>query len=88
MMKAYKVIPDDNGEGALLVFAPNRNRARYMAYTHGTWDYDGYEFINIRRAQVYDGAFDVEAIIDTNDDLPDGYPAFYSDEWDTDETID
>jgi len=51
-----------------------------MALTHGTWEYDDYTSINARRASVYDGAFDTETVIDTNEDLPDGYPAFYSDE--------
>jgi hypothetical protein len=80
MMKAYAIIPYDSGDGALLVFAPNRNRARFMALTHGTWEYDGYATINARRAPVYDGAFDVETIVDMNEDLPPGYPPFYSDE--------
>ena len=79
-MKAYAIIPYDSGDGALLVFAPNRNRARFMALTHGTWEYYDYTSINARRASVYDGAFDTETVIDTNEDLPDGYPAFYSDE--------
>jgi hypothetical protein len=79
-IKAYAIIPDsDTGDGALLVFAESRNRARYVALTHGTWEYDGYERINARRAPEYDGAFDTEYVVDTNGDLPPGYPAFYSD---------
>jgi hypothetical protein len=79
-IKAFKIIPDpDTGDGAMLVFAESRNRARYVAYTHGTWEYDDYWRINARRAPEYDGVFDAEAVADTNDDLPAGYPAFYSD---------
>lgn len=80
-IKAYAIIPADSGEGALLVFARGRNRARYMALTHGTWEYgDGYAFIAARRAPEYDDLFCEEKVIDTNDDLPDGYPAFYTDD--------
>jgi hypothetical protein len=79
-IKAYAIIPDrETGDGALLVFADSRNRARYVALTHGTWEYDDYWRIKTRRAPEYDGAFDTETVVDTNDDLPAGHPAFYDD---------
>ena len=81
-MKAYRVTPDPIGYGAMLLFAASRNRARYVALNHGTWEYPDYLSINVRRAAVYDGAFDTEMVIDTNDDLPAGYPPFYCDDCD------
>ena len=84
-MRAYKTLVDDSGMGSLLIFAESANRARYMALRHGTWEYDDYWSINVRRAKAYDGAYTVETVIDTNEVLPEGYPPFYIDDWDSEE---
>ncbi len=79
-MKAWHCFDPEPGEADLLVFADTRNRARLLAYENGTWDYD--EFINVhaKRAPEWDGLFDCEKVIDTNEDLPAGSKPFYNDE--------
>lgn len=85
MIKAYKTLVDDSGMGSLLIFAESANSARYAALRNGTWEYDDYWSINVRRAKAYDGAYTVKTVIDTNEDLPAGYPPFYIDDWDSEE---
>jgi hypothetical protein len=78
-MKAWHV-DEGGGECNLLIFAADRHRARYIAWTHGTWEFDSYQHIRARRAPKWDGLFDAEKVIDVNEDLPPGAEPFYSDE--------
>lgn len=80
-MKAWHVRDSAiDGEANLLIFAETANRARYMAWTNGTWEFDSYIHILARRAPKWDGLFDVEKVIDTNEDLPAGAEPFYNDD--------
>lgn len=82
-IRAWGICSDRTAaDGALLVFAPTRNRARYLASQNGTWGYDDWRAINARRAPDYDGAFDIETVCDTNDDIPANYSPFYCDDED------
>ncbi|MCB1719230.1 MAG: hypothetical protein KDK05_29195 [Candidatus Competibacteraceae bacterium] len=79
-LKAWHCGTGDDNEFSLLVFAETRNRARYMALKAGLWDYESYEYIWAKRAAPqFDDYADRERVIETNDELPDGAPAFYSD---------
>jgi hypothetical protein len=49
----YIVYDCDPAEGALLVFAPNRQEARVLGY-HDSWLADS-EFINVRARRLPDG---------------------------------
>jgi len=77
-MKAWHIC--DGGDAHLLVLAATRNRARYIAFMHGTWEWDSYIEIEARRAPKWDGAFPTEATFDTNEEIPSGFPPFYNDE--------
>jgi len=85
-MKAWHV-DDGDCEANLLIFAASRNRARYIALTHGLWEFDSYHLIRARRAKKWDGLFEAEKVIDTNEDLPAGAEPFYADdgEWGNDD---
>lgn len=77
-MKAWHVHEGDY-ECNLLIFAESRNRARFIAWTHGTWEFDSYIDIAAKRAPQWDDLFDTEKVIDENADLPTGAEPFYSD---------
>ena len=77
-MKAWHV-HDPDWEANLLIFADDRNRARYIAWTHGTWEFDSYIDIQAKRAPRWDNLFDNEKVIDENADLPAGAEPFYTD---------
>ena len=80
-MKAWMA---DNGypyESCLLVFAENRNRARYIVAHNGIADgfLDEYEHIRCRRMPEFDKWYRDTAIIMTNEDLPKDCPlTFYA----------
>jgi hypothetical protein len=78
-MKAWHV-HDGEREANLLIFAPTRNRARYMAWTNGTWEFDSYIAITAVRAPKWDGVCVAERVIDQNADLPEGAEPFYNEE--------
>lgn len=78
-MKAWHIHEGDY-EANLLIFAPTLNRARYMAWQNGTWEFDSYVHIKGRRAPKWDGVFDHEKVIDQNSDLPAGTEPFYNEE--------
>jgi hypothetical protein len=78
-MKAWHVHEGDY-ESNLLIFAEDRNRARYIAWTHGTWEFDSYVAIMAKRAPRWDNLFDTEKVIDSNEDLPAGAEPFYRDD--------
>ena len=80
-MKAWHIFEGDPCESSLLVFAENRNRAKQMAHQNGTWKYEEYIHIRANRAPEFDGIFNAERVVDTNDDLPVSAPRFYDDEW-------
>lgn len=79
-MKAWHIFEGDPCEASLLVFAATAARARQMAHKNGTWDYEEYIHIRARRAPEFDGVFNDERAVDTNDDLPVSAPRFYDDE--------
>lgn len=80
-MKAWRVNEGGNcPEANLLIFASTRERARFIAFTHGTWEYDTYVDTHAVRAPKWDDLFDCEKVIDANEDLPIGAEPFYSDE--------
>lgn len=69
-----------DGEAHLLVFAETANRARVLAFQNGTWDFEAYIYVRALRAPRWDGCFDHEQVVDTNDELPEGAPPFYTEE--------
>ena len=79
-MIAWHIFDGDPYEASLLVFAASRNRARYIAYRYCLWDYQEYVHVSARRAPPWDGLFDCEKVVETNEDLPAGAPPFYNDE--------
>lgn len=80
-MKAWHVLDTAiDGEANLLVFAETANRARKMAMDHGTWEFDSYIHTRALRRPKYDDLFDVEKVIDSNEDLPAGAEPFYHDD--------
>jgi hypothetical protein len=70
---------DKDGEANLLIFADSAKRARAMAWSHGTWEFESYLDLRARRASEWDGLFTAERVIDENDELPPGSKPFYSD---------
>lgn len=77
-MKAWHVHGGWPSDASLLVFAESKNRARMIGFQHGTWDFDEYIYTHAWRAPAFDTFADRERVIDTNEDLPAGAPAFYS----------
>lgn len=85
MLKAYMVHPGESpeDEGCCLVYAENRNQARQHANGTGPWFSD---YINMRavRRPYYDQWVKEGAtapyIIEENDELPSGAPAFFDDD--------
>lgn len=88
--KAYIVYPGDNpiDEGCQLVFAENRNQARQYGLRYWQADY-----VNMRanRRPEYDQWMPANAELpfayETNEDLPEGCPAFYLEKEDYDDTV-
>jgi len=71
----------DPYDGSLLVFAETANKARVKACRNGPYEWsDEYLDTRARRAKEWDKYADAERIIETNDDLPAGAPAFYDNE--------
>jgi len=77
-MKAWHIC--DGWDANLLVMAATRNRARYIAYMQGPWEFEEYIHVEARRAPQWDGACQTEATFATNEEIPTGFPAFYCDE--------
>ena len=68
-MKAWHCFSESPEYGNLLVYAENRNRARFLSL-RSAWDWD-YIYVNAIRANPkFDDLFNVEKIIESNDDLP------------------
>ena len=80
-MKAWHCFDPCIGEADLLVFAETRGRARILAVENATWEYGDFINVGCVRAKKYDKFCENdERIFDTNEDLPEGAPPFYSDE--------
>jgi len=77
-MKAWHIFDGEVGECSLLVFAETRNRARVLGLS-GPWDYEDYISVSAIRAPLWDQYAESEAVIEINDDLPNGAPLFYDD---------
>lgn len=79
-MKAWHTcVPDCSEMCSLLVFAKTRGRARALAYNAGLWDYGEFTSFYVRRSPYWDDAFDTEKVVETNEDIPSGFPDFYDD---------
>jgi hypothetical protein len=66
----------------LLVFAETAGKAKAIALKDGPWDYDGFLDVKVQRAKAWDGMISKPCVIETNYDISQGYPDFYSDEED------
>jgi len=85
MLKAYMVYPGDNIQemGCLLVFAHGRNAARLLGFHEFPSECAYIEFNAIRKPEfdIYVRLdTDTPYSIDTNDELPEGAPPFYTEE--------
>jgi hypothetical protein len=78
---AYHVFAGDPQDGSLLVFAPTASKARMLGMKKGPWEWDFYTDTRARRARAWDGIFNEEKVIETNDELPKGTKPFYDDDW-------
>ena len=81
-MKAWHCVGGDFSDfygGHLLVFAETAGKAKHEYLHSGPWDVDGFTDIRVRRAPAYDGMRDRRCCIETNDDIGDDRPPFYSD---------
>ena len=81
-MKAYCVYPkpDPFREGCLLIFANDRNEAKFLCSKYGP--FQSYDYIDFyaNRKKEYDKYYRIGfQIIETNDELPDGADPFYDD---------
>ena len=74
-MKAYRVHDGEPAEGCLLVFAPNINRAKTLAFAVG-WMPE-WTMIRVQRKPVWDEYATAEKVIERNEDLPASAPTFY-----------
>ena len=79
-MKAWAVFGDDAQDGVLLVYANTRNEARRLGFQAGLYDFDEYMRTNARRSPAHDGSMTHGVVVETNEDLPGGVPAFYDEE--------
>jgi len=82
-MKAWHVFSGDPCESSLLVFAETNGKARAMALYAGLWEYGDYIDIGIKRAKAWDGMADAGSVIETNNEIKEGFPPFYADEDET-----
>jgi hypothetical protein len=76
-MKAYMTFSGYPQDGCLLVYAETKNKARYLT-VGSEWDWE-YDEINAWRKPEFDQYYNGRAIIETNDELPEGAPEFYDD---------
>ncbi len=79
-MKAWMADGGSPEDGCLLVFAETRNKARYIATGFEFNFCDEYEYVRCRRRPEFDKWYVGKSIVVTNAELPDGCPAFYSEE--------
>jgi len=80
-MKAWMVHPgkDPYDDGCVLVYAPNRNDARLLAFRYGPWyEFDYIEFRAIRKKQYDKFKHTGNPVIETNDELPKDAPPFFT----------
>lgn len=75
-MKAWNAFCFSPRDGCLLVYAENRNKARYIA-SRSLWEWE-YNLITAVRVKDYDEYYDKAEYFETNDDLPVDAPAFYT----------
>jgi hypothetical protein len=79
-MKAFMVYCGNIWDGCLLVYAKTRNQARYIATSFDPFFLSEYEYNTAVRKPGWDKYYDGRSIIDCNMSLPDGAPAFYTEE--------
>ena len=75
-MKAWMVFEYDPFEGCMLVFAENRNRAKVLGFKAG-W-FDEYIHLSANRQPNYDKFALKERTIESNEELPDDAPIFFT----------
>lgn len=68
-------------DGSLLVFAESHSKAKALAAHSGPYDWEFVE-VSACRAKTWDGLFSAPRIVEDNNDLPVGAPAFYTNEID------
>ena len=74
--KAWATFVEFPMDGALLVYAETRNKARWIAAKNGTWEWE-YADIKAVRVKEYDKYYSGVSVIEDNDELPEEAPAFY-----------
>lgn len=79
-MKVWNCYCGTPWDGALLVIAETRGKARSMACRAGLWDWHYPEVSAVRVSPEFDVLATHERVIETNDEMPEGL-RFYSDEW-------
>ena len=78
MNKAFMIFSGSPSDGCLLVFAENRNKAKFLAVgSNFDWEYRD---MNTRREPDYDKYATKELRIEDNSELPDGAPSFFWEE--------
>jgi hypothetical protein len=66
--------------GWLLVVAPTPGKARQVYMKLGPWEVESFADIRVRRSIRHDGMADDVSVYVENDDIPKGFPPFYTDE--------
>lgn len=78
-MKAWTVFCGDVVDGAVLVFAETRNRARQLGV--GAWPGNWYYMdVSAKRARAWDGLRQGEDCIVDESDMPAAWPRFFWDD--------
>lgn len=76
-LKAWIIFECDPHEGCALVFAETRSRAKVLGFSTGF--FDEYIYLSANRRSAWDEYATEEKIIESNDELPEGAPTFFSD---------
>ena len=78
-MKAWHCFSVSPEYGSLLVYAETRNKARFLA-SNSPWEWDYVDITAKRANPQYDGLFNDERNIESNDELPKHVEPFYLEE--------